>query len=476
MLFLVLPLEGRYLKRIMRLLLFLLAIVPGPTLFSQDVVIGRVQDTVICRNDKKESYALFCPAGYDNNKSWPLILIFDPAARGRAGVDAFLEAGRKYGFILACSNNSRNGPLDNNLNAASAMLRDVQERFRVDGKRIYTAGFSGGSRFAITIAVMDDKISGVIGCGAGLPNDRNFLPEGNSSFLYYGLVGTRDMNYLEMLALPGFFSSNTRVISYIRSFSGGHQWPSPGLVTDAVEWLLLKSMDQEKIPDNQVFRTYIENKTQELIDSRIKEGDPVGAERYMSFASRDFSGTAFGTMITRKLDEYRNSSVYKKSLRSWNKIVSGENDSRQLYMNYMEEILKSPAIPDSASAWWKREVKALIVQRDKGNPDRSHMASRLLNFISIFCWEEGTTVYSYRLYSHAAFLFGICTISDSENPGTWYYLARSLAEAGKTTEAVDALYGAVKNGLKSRNRIESDPAFRTLRYDPRYKALIDNLK
>ena len=34
--------------------------------------------------------------------------------------------------------------------------------FNIDSKRIYTAGFSGGSRLASAIAVLTDQIQGVI--------------------------------------------------------------------------------------------------------------------------------------------------------------------------------------------------------------------------------------------------------------------------------------------------------------------------
>jgi len=189
---------GTFLNKIFKLFFLLQAFTSQSLLFPQASANDQITDTVQCRNANGQSYALYRPEQYDNKKNWPVILIFDPAARGRTGVSAFIEAGRKYGFILACSNNSRNGPMGDNFTAAEAMLRDVEERFTADQRRIYAAGFSGGSRFAMAFAVKEKRISGVIGCGAGLPNDRNYLPSGNSDFLYYGLAGTRDMNYLEM--------------------------------------------------------------------------------------------------------------------------------------------------------------------------------------------------------------------------------------------------------------------------------------
>src|ERR1035437_4693219 len=101
-------------KKIFSLFFFLQAFTSQSFLFSQVSAKDQVTDTVQCRNEIGQSYALYRPAQYDNKKSWPVILIFDPSARGRTGVSNFIEAGRKYGFILACSNNSRNGPLGDN--------------------------------------------------------------------------------------------------------------------------------------------------------------------------------------------------------------------------------------------------------------------------------------------------------------------------------------------------------------------------
>ena len=467
---------GTIVKKIFILFFFLQAFTSQSLVFPQVYANDQVTDTVRCRDMAGQSYALYLPVHYDNKKSWPVILIFDPSARGRTGVNTFLEAARKYGFILACSNNSRNGPMENNSTAAAAMLRDVEERFTVDQRRIYAAGFSGGSRFAMALAVKDKRISGVIGCGAGLPNDRNYLPSVNSGFLYYGLAGTRDMNYLEMHELPGFFSNQTRVISYLRPFSGGHQWPGSNLITEAVEWLVLQTMNRKIIPADQTFLSYIEKKTQDLINSELSAGNQHDAIMYMRFASRDFRGTPFGSRMTQLLNDNEKSTVYQLATRKWNKMAATEQGKREKYMNYLSDIFNSGSLPDSALAWWKNETRTLLRLRDRGSAENSQMASRVLNFISILCSEQGASYYRIRYYAPAAFLFEICTLSDSENQNNYYNLARSLAGSGKAKESVDALSEAMKHGFNSRKTVESDPVFGNIRDDIRYKALIIKMK
>jgi len=457
--------------------LFFLQTLTSPSfLFAQVPVKDQITDTVKCHDAAGQSYALYLPAQYDAKKSWPVILIFDPAAKGRTGVTTFIEAGRKYGFILACSNNSRNGPMGDNFTAAAAMLSDVVKRFNLDQKRIYASGFSGGSRFAMAFTVTEKKISGVIGCGAGLPNDRNYLPSLNSDFIYYGLAGTRDMNFPEMRDLSGFFSNRTRVISYFRTFSGGHQWPASDLITDAVEWLILQTMNRKIVPADQTFLSYMENKTQNLINSQLSAGNLVDAIMYMRFASRDFLGTPFGSRMAKVLTDSEKSAEYQSAIRRWDKMAGTEQESKEKYMNYLSEIVNSGSLPDSASAWWKIETGKLIRLRDKGSPEYSQMASRVLNFISILCSEQGTAFYRNRLYEQAAFLFEICTLSDSENQNNYYNLARSLSVSGKTKESVNALAAAINHGFISRKMVEADPVFDKIRDNARYKELMAKLK
>jgi len=465
-----------FIKKIFFLFFLIQAYAFQSSLFSQLPVNDRVIDTVRCRHESEQSYSLYLPAQYDNKKNWPVIIIFDPGARGRIGVTAFIEAGRKYGFILACSNNSRNGSLRDNFTAAAAMLRDVAERFTIDQKRIYAAGFSGGSRFAMDLAVNELKISGVIACGAGLPNDRNFHLSMNPGFLYYGLAGTRDMNYPEMVGLSGSLNNQTRVISYLRIFEGDHQWPGSDLISEAVEWFILQTINRKILPADPAFMEYIENKTQKLIDSELSAGNMIDAIRYMRFATRDFQGTPFASRMQKMVTESEKSSQYLKATRKWNQIAATEQEKKEKYVNYLGKILNSGSLPDSASLWWKNETRSLILLRDQGSPENSRMASRVLNFMSILFSEQGTSYYGNKLYSQAAFLFEVCTISDSENQNNYYNLARSLAAAGKTKKAVDALSSAINHGFSSRKTIESDPAFTKIRADDRYKALILKMK
>jgi hypothetical protein len=58
---------------------------------------GVVIDTVVCRSNALQSYALYLPSYYRSDTAWPIIYAFDPAARGALPVQLLVKAAEKNG-------------------------------------------------------------------------------------------------------------------------------------------------------------------------------------------------------------------------------------------------------------------------------------------------------------------------------------------------------------------------------------------
>src|SRR4051812_41901874 len=114
---------------------------------------GQLMEKVACAADNSQTYALYIPTSFDPAKKFPVLFCFDPGARGKAPVERFQAAAEKFGWIVAGSNNSRNGPWDANATAINAMFTDVNKHLPIDGRRIYVTGLSGGARVACQIAL-----------------------------------------------------------------------------------------------------------------------------------------------------------------------------------------------------------------------------------------------------------------------------------------------------------------------------------
>ena len=182
---------------------------------------GVILPRVTAMKQPEQSYALYLPSAYSQDKLWPIIYAFDPGARGSVPVELMREAAERNGYIVVGSNNSRNGSGKIEAEAAEAIIKDTHARLSVDDRRVYLAGFSGGARVAAQIAQVCKCAAGVLLNGAGfhpLAFDSKEAP-----FVVFAAVGTFDFNYpelvstddeLEKLAYPHF----------LRLFEGPHQW------------------------------------------------------------------------------------------------------------------------------------------------------------------------------------------------------------------------------------------------------------
>src|SRR5579864_1138304 len=92
---------------------------------------GKVIDTVICRKDPTQSYAVFIPAK-GGKEELPVIYFFDPHANGSLPLYKYRFLADTYGFILVGSNNSKNGndwPLTDNI--WRTLFDDTQSWLRI---------------------------------------------------------------------------------------------------------------------------------------------------------------------------------------------------------------------------------------------------------------------------------------------------------------------------------------------------------
>lgn len=215
----------------MRLAALLGLVLVAPQSFPPGTVIQDVR----CQADPSQGYALYLPSTYTVTRTWPVILAFDPGARGRTPVERYQAAAEQYGFIVAGSNNSRNGPMDVSARAVAAMAADVGQRFAIDPTRVYAAGMSGGARVAFATAISSRGIAGVIASSAGYHDGkmRRSLP-----FPVFATAGSEDFNHLEMRMLDRELNTPHRLII----FNGGHTWLSSELATQAVEFMVVQAM------------------------------------------------------------------------------------------------------------------------------------------------------------------------------------------------------------------------------------------
>jgi dienelactone hydrolase len=230
-------------------------IFPFLLLLAAELPRGSLIPRVPATQDPKLSYALYLPSFYSPERRWPILYCLDPGARGHLPVERFSKAAEAEGFIVAGSNDSRNGPIELVEQAISAMLDDTASRFSIDPKRVYAAGFSGGSRVALGWA-MNGRIAGVVACGAafGAPRQPSRIP-----FSLFACAGVDDFNYGELYALSVAVAKSQSPQRFAE-FQGGHEWLPEGLALEALQFFNGKLPSKPVAPSRQALQ----------IDSRMR--------------------------------------------------------------------------------------------------------------------------------------------------------------------------------------------------------------
>ncbi|HSE49935.1 MAG TPA: hypothetical protein VLA96_12065 [Terriglobales bacterium] len=255
--------------------LLLISVVAGAASHAQEP--GKVTDPVVTTADARQSYALYLPSAYNREKKWPVILVFDPSGIGAEPMGSFQAAAERHGYLVAASNNSRNGPARISMEAFVAMYDDVRKRFAVDDARIYAAGFSGGARVAGMAALYcGGCIRGIIACGAGLPY--NITEDGRRKLpAYFFTIGRYDFNYFEVFDAARSLAA-PRVVAV---FEGAHQWLTPELAERALAWLDAGAGTSEvaaETPQESAQRKQLAELTRSLLE-RLRAAVRPGEER-----------------------------------------------------------------------------------------------------------------------------------------------------------------------------------------------------
>ncbi|WP_430968063.1 hypothetical protein [Spongiimicrobium sp. 2-473A-2-J] len=334
---------------------------------------GIIMDSLEVSNSENESFALYLPNSFDPNKLTPVLFIFEPAARAKLGVKTFIPAAEKYGHLLVCSNNIRNGSYDHGFELTNRLFAHIFSRFSIDENLIYLAGFSGGSRLASAIATTTDKMAGVIACGAGFAHIPFYQPT-VQEYAYAGICGDRDMNYREMVNVRNLLEKmdfNHTLITY----DGDHRWPPKEQILRAFDWLQVQAHKKGHVimKDSDLKRLYLRD-YQLAQKEEHKERWVQAAENY-SRLLRTYSSFFNTDTVKRKFKALQQDKTFRSNLKAMEKVLETE---AQLVETFNRRLLKDFESPEKSDlSWWKKELEALEKLGVDSGPEMEKMVARV---------------------------------------------------------------------------------------------------
>lgn len=397
---------------------------------------------VSCKEDSVEKYSLYLPAGYKVGNIFPLLIFFDPFARGNVPVERYKQVADKYGIIMAGCMNSRNFDGEGSLRSFVAVYNDIISSYRIDPAKTWLSGFSGGARISTTLASEYKEITGVIACGAGFAD--NGTIDSRKKFSFAGIVGEEDMNYEEILLLNKNLDERRKENMFL-VFPGAHQWPPLHYFETAVFWLNRRSVQLHPSLLTPVYQVL------NFITSKIDSGYTYSAWLQLNqLRTLPFINAEIDSII--KVLE--TGKTFNNDRNLFNEIISSERLFIYAVNILFNQSFTSGKEPLEFEIW--RNKASMIDFKDKSGYELFSMQRRSNYCISV-CSEYYRKFMDGKEYSKAISAASIAKYFKPKHFNPEFLLAKAWAALGDKDQASAHLVLAVHGGLRSSPQVYNDP-------------------
>ena len=345
-----------------------------------------------------------------------------------------------------------------------AMMADSRERINIDPSRVYTAGFSGGSRVASSVAIYNGGVAGVIGCAAGFPRIEGGL---NQKFAYFGLSGEYDFNLGEMQQLDEALEHNGFPHQLLTS-EGIHGWAPATEFNTALLWMQVNSMKEKSSSKDDKIIEALKIDFDQRIKAAHKSNDPI-KEHLLTTGLISVAGSLIEVTSFKKQDDLLIAGqAYQKALIQQTNLQKQEQTLQQeLASEYSQQ----------NENWWSQKLKTLnnLATKPK-TPEEGHMYKRVINYLGLVGYMSVTQTLNTGDVGHATTFLNIFKLADPENTDCLYLEAILEMKKGNPPLALKALETAAQKGYSEIATLITEPAFTGLKDDAAFKGILTKVR
>lgn len=440
------------------------AAVPAPA-YDNSLAKGKIIDSVACKGQNSQNFALYLPSYYSPDKKFPCIYIFDAHARGALPLRMYKDLAEKYGFVLIGSNISRNGTQWEVTNdGVKILMDDTRSRINIDPKRIYTAGFSGGSRVASSVAIIDGGIAGVIGCAMGFPQMQNAF---QNRFDYFGIVGDYDFNLADMMQLNDVLTRQA-FNHQVLTFNGKHEWAPVAEFQFAMLWIQVNAMKENLQPKNDSIINALIAGYHQRIDAAAKSGDIVKQHILLEGMINVLSGISDVSSYQKQESAIMADARYKTAVVTQAQLLQAE-------INEQQELAKQFTAQDEK--WWATCIATLNKNAHNAKTkEGSQMNKRLVNFLGLLGYLSSNHALNEGDLESAANYLKIFKMADPQNADCSYLYAVYYMKKGDQSQAIASLNVAVSLGYSDVTQLLTDTSFSSILNNNMFVDIVNKIR
>ena len=353
------------------------------------------------------------------------------------------------------------------------MVRDTQQRFTVDLKRIYFAGFSGGARVASQLAQLCKCAAGVLLSGAGFSHGSS--PSAESKFPVFSAVGDADFNYSELIPLQDALEK-AAFPHWLRIFDGPHEWAPPIVMDEALAWFRIQAMKSQRETRDDAFIAAQLSAAQTRASTLEKSGQLLAAWREDRQIAATFDSLVDTAVVRAKASELEK----QKMLRDAIKREHSDFEEQERLSNEVLAAITPIQAPDASPSQNRGDAATLArdlrlrAEREK-KPERVLVFKRALAGVFIGSLESGRDALDKKDFRRAEGYFAGATEANPESEWAFRNLAIARASSGDRKGALEALRSArklTKDLPAFSDWLKQEPAFERARSSQDFELLV----
>ena len=459
----------------MKVLKLIICLLTVSASFSQanNYETGKIINTIDVKGAEGESFALYLPNSYEKKAPSAIVFIFDPMGNGTKGIKPFIASAERFNYVLVCSNNTKNESYQKNFDYTNRLFSHIFSTLKIDQKQIHTAGFSGGSRLACTVAVLTGAIQGVIGCGAGFSNEMDKNPSLASKFSYVGLVGDEDMNYQEMLQARDWLNK-FNVDNELFTYEDGHSWPPEEQIERAFKWLEMQAYKRElRKPDLKHVQDFYEEDL--AIADSLSNNQIYRSVNEYERIMRNYPSNKAIEIVSETLKSLKKSKKYKVEIKTRERIALEE---QKISSGFLSQFYQELSYAESRVnfAKWRKKLKQLEENYLKSdNYFLKKMGKRVHFKIKATAYEVSMFQRIGGRFDKAIYCDKLLVQISPEEPWTYYRLAETYAMNNDAKNTRINLQEAVDKGFKEVSRIKSNALFIKFEKDKKFAEFLSSI-
>ena len=434
---------------------------------------GKIIEGIAVSGSADETFQLYLPKSYNQDVQSAIVFIFDPSGNGTKGIKPFMSSAEQFNYILVCSNNTKNGPYQDNFNYTNRLFSHIFSTLKIDKNQIYTAGFSGGSRLACAIAVLTGAIQGVIACGAGFPNEIDNKPSSESKFSYVGLVGDEDMNYQEMILAKNWLDK-FNVDNELFTYEDGHSWPPETQIERAFKWLEIQAYKRNlRKPNTKLVQEFYKQGL-DIADSLSHNQVFMAITEYERL-KRNHPSNKNVEIVSMKIELLKKSKNYKQEIKTREKIRAEEQKLSNKFLNRLQQEASYGESRDNY-AWWRKELKQFEVKYlNSDNYFIRKMGKRIQFRIKAAAFEGSQFERTGRRIDKAIYCDKLLVQIHPKEPYWNYRLAETYAINNDAKNTRNNLEEALQKGFDQVGLIKGNPHFTKFKTNKKFAAFLKGL-